>query len=408
MTRKIVTIVLVILVLVSKSLGSVYLIPSPSDIEAYFVDNRSSYTGLIVSSIHGNEKLPSVVVKKLLYSLPNDLNYCLIVEPSRYRIKANRRETFEGLDPNRTFLNLFSISSEFIVHQIVKYRPLFIIDIHQANKSDVDFMYAFGNFARIMFHIYQIDGSRFSDFKVLKSLYTPEFSRMIELQREIENLSIENFVASGYRVDRYVVSGRTDPYEAVSILRNLGAAYGIFSVLFELPFENPNSEKAIYKILPSYLKLLSSNAQKLQEYQYLSKNIQWQYFSSRFFIIPYEYSKSKNLVEFLNIFGIQTFEVGKSWLNMDGGVYKLIIKDLRAKNKREFRNFVYFTLDVTFEKIKENDHLYTSDKYYIVQSDILSSFLLNPVYEESVWNFFVLPFSNKFLPVYIKVHNYNE
>ncbi|MCS7165602.1 MAG: hypothetical protein RMJ51_04955 [Candidatus Calescibacterium sp.] len=375
------------------SAGKLYKIPSIDDIEAYYLNNHADSNCLIVCSIHGNEPVGYQLMNKLLFYhtgnyFPQDFNYCIVLQPSRYRILNNRRNNFEGLDPNRTFINLFSNSSFFIVSVIKKYKPIFIIDIHQARRENVDFMYGFGNYCKIINNLYKVDElyglSR-------TSIYNSTFYSLKKLQEDLEIGSLQVFKSNGIRVSRYVPLGKEEPYYAVSVLRNFGASLGIFSVLFELPYSE-NNIHTLEKVLKNYLEWLSKNKQKLAEYNYSAKKLEKEYFLSRIYIIPLHYEGVDKLLKFLDVFDINYYlstEIqAKAW-GFD-------ITTINLKDKDEFKNFIYLDIGV---KPKKYD---IQARFYIVEANTLSSFILNPIYGESIWNFAVFQYSKNYLPVYIK------
>ncbi|MCX7758764.1 MAG: hypothetical protein N2169_04030 [bacterium] len=375
---------------------NLYKMYSVDDVEAYYLDNFSESNGLIVCSIHGNEPLAYEVVKEVLFNsndyFSKDFNYCIVLQPSRYRIANRKRTTFEGLDPNRTFINLFSNSSIFIVSAIKKYKPVFIIDIHQAKRENIDFMYSFGDFCKVMLNLYKVDEFyRISESKI----YTPFFYSLKSLQKELEDQSVQLFISKGIKVSKYVPLNRDESYSAVSILRNYGAASGIFSVLFELSYSD-NSAQILRTTLRDYVQLMSKNHDKLKDYIQISKKLESEYFRSRYFLIPLKYDAFERLVNFIDSFGIDYYLTVENFDVFDN-VWEFGINKAELKDIPEFKNFVYLNLDVTIKKVKLNK------VSCVIKGGVISSFILNPIYGESVWNFSVFPYSKNYLPFYIGI-----
>ncbi|MFN3995588.1 MAG: hypothetical protein ACK4GR_03540, partial [bacterium] len=300
-------IIFILLILSFSVAFNIYKIPSDEDIDSYFLDNGSEYTGLIICSIHGNEPLAYNFMKKMIYNpeyfskdfLPKNFNYLIILQPSKYRINKNRRNTFEGFDPNRTFLNLFSKSSKFIVGLVYKYNPIFVIDIHQTKNNDYEFMYGFGSFCKIINNIYQVDNR----YKIAtKSVYTPCYYELCNLEEDLVKDSEKLFYSMNQRINKYKAPGRDHAYNRISILRNFLASKGIFSVLFEFPYDQ-NNEKNLEVILKRYLSFLDENKEKLAKYKFLAKKLEKEYFESRYFIIPKSYDNVEDLLSLLEKFG---------------------------------------------------------------------------------------------------------
>lgn len=372
-----------------------------NDVDAYYLDNFSECNGLIVCSNHGNEPLAYEVVKEVLFNssdyFSKDFNYCIVLQPSKYRIANRKRTTFEGLDPNRTFINLFSNSSVFIVSVIKKYKPVFIIDIHQAKRENVDFMYSFGDFCKVMLNIYKVD--EFYGISESK-IYTPSFYSLKSLQKELEDQSVQLFMSKGFKVGKYVPLNRDESYSAVSILRNYGAASGIFSVLFELPYSG-NNFQVLRVILKDYLELMSKNQNKLKDYVQISKKVESEYFHSRYFLVPLNYDAFEKLVNFIDLFGIDHYLTLEN-SNVFENVWQFGINKIQIKDVPEFKNFVYLSLDVNIKKVKLNM------VSCLIKGSVISSFILNPIYGESVWNFSVFPYSKNYLPIYITLDGKNN
>jgi len=369
---------------------------SDNDSEVKFIDNNSLYNVLIVCSQHGNEPLAFQVVKKMIEdnSLPPFFNYCVVLQPSVYRINKNRRTNFEGFDPNRTFLNLFSQSSKIIVSLMVRYDPLLLIDLHQANREDLDFMYSFGNFTKVIYSIYQADSKYNLSNKIL---YSSDFIELKYLQKDLEDLSSKYFQSFGkeyFKVGKYYLKGGQEPYEVVSVLRNFSASKGIFSVLFELPYKKNISTNLWEEIFNGYIILLHNNKDKMLNYKILSKKVNDDYFKDRFFLISTNYDNKHKLFSYLDHFGIDYY-LDKINLN----ILYFKVKKIELSDVESFKNFIYLNISGDFEKFtgKEN--------YYVVRADIVSSYLLNPIYGESLWNFYALPFTKKFIPVFYGIKN---
>lgn len=375
---------------ISICFSHVYRIPSSEDIDAFYVDNNSSYNVLLVCSIHGNEPLGNQVVGKILSNevdlLPRDLNYCIILDPSKYRIQNNRRTNFEGFDPNRTFINLFSNSAKFIISMINKYDPIFLLDIHQAKRENIDFMYSFGNFCRVIKLIYEQD----EVFGISKNtIYIPDYYFLSDLQKDLETNSIYLFKKKLPKVEKYAASNREDSYDSISVLRNFAASKGIFSVLFEIPYYKGN-DKNLEIVFLDYLSFVSKEKENLKRYKDLAKRIEEKYFRSRFFLISTNFENFNT--GFFDTFGIDYYKTkieNKVVLGFDIQKISIIPRD-------EFKNFLYLDIDVKFNSVR-----FDQDDFYLINADVLSSFVFNPIYKESVWNFFAIPFSRKFVPVYI-------
>lgn len=375
---------------ISICFSHVYKIPSSDDVNAFYVDNGSAYNVLVVCSIHGNEPLGSRVIGKILSDkvdlLPSNLNYCIILEPSKYRIQRNRRTNFEGFDPNRTFINLFSNSAKFIVSMINKYDPILLLDIHQAKRENIDFMYSFGSFCRTMGSIYRQD----EVFGISRdTIYTSDYYVLSDLQKDLENKSIELFKKKVPRVEKYTALNREDSYDSISVLRNFAASKGVFSVLFEIPYYKGN-DKNLEIVFLDYLSFVSKEKENFKKYKDLAKKIQERYFKSRFFLIPTNFENFNT--SFFTTFGINYYKTkieNKVVLGFDIQKISIISKD-------EFKNFLYLDIDV-----KVNSVRFDQEDFYLIKADVLSSFVFNPIYRESVWNFFAIPFSIKFVPVYI-------
>ncbi|MFN3478047.1 MAG: hypothetical protein ACK4ZM_01615 [bacterium] len=391
--------IIFIFLILSFSLAfDVYRIQSDEDIDSYFLDNDSEYTGLIICSVHGNEPLAYNFVKKMIYNpeyfskdfFPKNFNYLIILQPSKYRINKNRRNTFEGFDPNRTFLNLFSKSSKFIVSLIYKYNPIFVIDIHQTKNNDYEFMYGFGSFCKIINNIYQVDNR----YKIAtKSIYTPGYYELCNLEEDLVKDSEKLFYLINQKISRYKVPGRDYAYDRVSILRNFAASKGTFSVLFEFPYDQ-NNEKNLEIILKRYLSFLDENKEKLAKYKFLAKKLEKEYFESKYFIIPKNYDNVKDLLGLLEKFGY-IYYINLADLK---DIYGLVIEDLRISKIQEFVGFIYFDI-----KIKIDREVEKKEEFFIIKQDALLNFLLNPIYGESVWNFLAVPFGVKYIPLYIYV-----
>lgn len=374
-----------------------YNIYSDEDIEAYFLDKDSEYNGLIVCSVHGNESLGFQVVKDLIYDqhyFPEDFNYIIVLQPSKYRIRNSKRTNFEGLDPNRTYLNLYSKSSVFIVKIMNKYKPVFILDIHQTKNKENDFMYSFGNFCKILKNIYQVDNFyKTSTY----TIYLPEYYELMSLQKKLENKSEELFCSLNIKVSKYKAFNKEDSYDRVSILRNFSAAKGIFSVLFEFPYSQ-NNRKNLESILKQYLIFLGKYKEDLKKYTLISKKIEKIYFGGRYFVIPSYYESIDKLISLLNTFEIDYYFNMFNLYSLQG----LYIQEINIRDLPEFRGFVYLDPKIKIEQIFDQKEI-TKNKFIIIKQNVVNSYLLNPIYGESIWNFGVVPYSKNCLPLYIYV-----
>lgn len=379
--------------------AEVYKLDSDRDLDSYFVDNDAVFNGLIVCSLHGDEPLGSLVVQKIISRLPENFNYYIVLQPSKYRIEKNIRNNFEGLDPNRTFINLYSQSAQFIVSLINKVDPLFVIDIHQAKRENVNFLYSFGNFSRIIDYIYSQD----KKYGLLSSdIYNPYYFHIMDLQKRLEKDSSSVFSSTGAKIQKYTVPNSNYSYGNLSILRNFAASKGIFSILFEVTYLDGN-DKILEKILIDYLEFLYDNKDSLVSYKNYCRKWEKIYFISKFFLIPFYYESHSKLLDYLNTLGINYYLFSSS-LDKHSLLYdslsflRFFIRDISIGYSSEFKNFVYLNLRGEFRKIDIIDR-----EFYIVRGSVLSSFILNPIYGESLWNFLAIPYGNKYLPIYFVI-----
>ena len=362
-----------------------------NDSVVYYVNNRKKYNILINCSTHGNEDLPSKIIEDFINkgyfsSKFSFANYVIILKPSKYRLNNRVRYSLEGIDPNRTFISLFSQSSKLVLSLFSKYDFDLLLDLHEAGyRENTDFMYSNGFYSKF-----------FSNFiNNYKVIYDPnKMADLLKLEEIIisnqEKIFKELYKSNNIVVSKYYVNGNIGGYEYISILRNYSIVRKIPSILFET-VNKENKKNTTLNVYYYFLNNLKNNISVFREYKDKMKdfedNIRFYYLFDK------NYDNIEILKKYLEYNGINFY---KYYFISDLDKYKLIeysIKDAKVSVDREgmkgliYVNFEVYTNEVTNKTIiqeKLNNSL-------VIPFSLLVFYLLDPTSKENLFNLNVLP-----------------
>jgi len=377
-----------------------------NDSLVYYVYNRSKYNILINCSIHGNEELPYKIISEFLNKgyFENQFsyaNYIIVLKPSSYRLENKSRYSLEGIDPNRTFISLFSKSSKLILKLLNDYDIDLILDLHEAkNRENIDFMYSNGFYSKFLLNF----------FKNYNIIYNKDnLNRLIGFEKNIETNQLKIFeqLYKNYsvRVSKYSVNGYVGGYGYASILRN----YGIIRYIPTILFETVNKENKDY----------ITN----QVYYYFFDNLKYYLFSFKeyknaisemeknftvYYLFDKNYDNIDILYKYLNLNKIKYYYFSKI-KNLDKA--KLIeynIKNINLEiDKIGMKGLIYCDFEVHQNEISNKDLISNYlDNSIVIPFSLLCYYLLDPNSKENLFNFNILPlnyYKLKELPVRILI-----
>lgn len=393
--------------LFSYSYCNVLLIEDSDDSLVYYVDNQSDYNILVNCSVHGDEDLPSKVIRDFLDKgyFEKDFsyaNYIIILKPSKYRLENKTRYSLEKIDPNRTYITLFSKSSKLILNLLNNYDIDFIMDLHQANKrNNVDFMYSNGFYSNFLFKFLKTYRIIYDQYDLDKLV---SFENKIKInQEEIFKTLYEKY---NIKISKYYVNDNIGGYDYASIFRNYGIIRKIPTILFET-VNKENKEYITNQVYYYFFYNLKNYLILLKEYKNYIYKIE------KSFKVYYLFNKNYDNIDILmkylkmnkinyycyekmeNLNKIKLIEYDIKNINLD--LDNLGMKGLFYVNFEIYQNQI---LDKKIIIQELNDSI-------VIPFSLLVYYLLDPNSKESLFNFNILPlnyYKLKKLPCKILIH----
>ncbi len=405
---KLIFILFMIIFLFRYVYADVLLIRDDNDSLVYYVDNKSVYNVLINCSVHGDEGLPFNIISEFLDKgyFNNEFsyaNYVIILKPSKYRLENKSRYSLEKIDPNRTYISLFSNSSKLILSLLSDYDIDLILDLHEAyNRNNIDFMYSNGFYSKFLLKF----------LKTYNIIYdSDKLKKLIEIENNIQNYQsfIFNQLYQSYSINisKYYINDNVGGYNYVSILRNYGIIRKIPTVLFET-VNKPNKKDITYKVYYYFFSNLKDYLKIVKEYKFAM------YFIENDFKIYYLFDKNYDNIDifknYLNLNKIKYYYFKKIDNFNDYRLIENNIKDFNfSLDKPGLKGLFYADFKIYKNEILIKNLIYKElNNSVVIPFSLLSFYLLDPNSGESLFNFNILPmnyYKLKKFPVRILVKN---
>ncbi|MGC8814739.1 MAG: hypothetical protein ACP5O4_00815 [bacterium] len=367
------------------------LIEDSEDSLVYYVDNKSDFNILINCSVHGDEDLPYNVIKEFLDKkyFEKDFsyaNYIIVLEPSKYRIQNKTRYSLEKIDPNRTYITLFSKSSKLILNLLNDYDIDFIIDLHEAVKRDnIDFMYYNGFYSKFLLKFFKTYNIIYNQYD-LNKLISIE-NRIVINQEEIFKNLYEKY---NIRISKYYVNNDIGGYDYASILRNYGIIRNIPTILFET-VNKENKEYFTKKVYYDFLNNLKNYLFLLKEYKNSICEIQNSL--KVYYLFNKNYDNIDILMKYLKINKINYYYYEK-FENLDKvSLIEYNINDISLNlDNLGMKGLFYINFEIYQNQISDKKIIAKElSNSIIIPFNLLVYYLLDPNSKESLFNFNILP-----------------
>ncbi|MGC8733512.1 MAG: hypothetical protein ACP5RD_00450 [bacterium] len=367
------------------------LIEDSEDSLVYYVDNKSDFNILINCSVHGDEDLPYNVIKEFLDKkyFEKDFsyaNYIIVLEPSKYRIQNKTRYSLEKIDPNRTYITLFSKSSKLILNLLNDYDIDFIIDLHEAVKRDnIDFMYYNGFYSKFLLKFFKTYNIIYNQYD-LNKLISIE-NRIVINQEEIFKNLYEKY---NIRISKYYVNNDIGGYDYASILRNYGIIRNIPTILFET-VNKENKEYFTKKVYYDFFYNLKNYLFLLKEYKNSICEIQNSL--KVYYLFNKNYDNIDILMKYLKINKINYYYYEK-FENLDKvSLIEYNINDISLNlDNLGMKGLFYINFEIYQNQISDKKIIAKElSNSIIIPFNLLVYYLLDPNSKESLFNFNILP-----------------
>ncbi|MGB9638757.1 MAG: hypothetical protein ACPL1F_05630, partial [bacterium] len=367
------------------------LIEDSEDSLVYYVDNKSDFNILINCSVHGDEDLPYNVIKEFLDKkyFEKDFsyaNYIIVLEPSKYRIQNKTRYSLEKIDPNRTYITLFSKSSKLILNLLNDYDIDFIIDLHEAVKRDnIDFMYSNGFYSKFLLKFFKTYNIIYNQYD-LNKLISIE-NRIVINQEEIFKNLYEKY---NIRISKYYVNNNIGGYDYASILRNYGIIRNIPTILFET-VNKENKEYFTKKVYYDFFYNLKNYLFLLKEYKNSICEIQNSL--KVYYLFNKNYDNIDILMKYLKINKINYYYYEK-FENLDKvSLIEYNINDISLNlDNLGMKGLFYINFEIYQNQISDKKIIAKElSNSIIIPFNLLVYYLLDPNSKESLFNFNILP-----------------
>ncbi len=379
----------IIIFLFECSYADILLIKNDEDSLVYYVDNKSEYTVLINCSVHGDEGLPSDIINQFLYNGYFNkefsyANYVIVLKPSKYRLENKTRYSLEKIDPNRTYISLFSNSSKLILSLLNDYDIDLILDLHEASyRNNIDFMYSNGFYSKFLLKFLKTYDIIY-DTNKLKKIFEIE-NKIKDNQNLIFNQLYQNY---NINISKYYINENIGGYDYVSILRNYGIIRKIPTVLFET-VNKQNKKDITYKVYYYFFSNLKNYLKILREYKIAMSEIEYNF--KMYYLFDKNYDNIDILKKYLNLNKIRYYYFEKLE-NFDKCI-EYNIKEVNIDlDKAGLKGLIYVDFEIYKNQILAKNLIYNElDNSIIIPFSLLSFYLLDPNSKESLFNFDILP-----------------
>jgi hypothetical protein len=362
-----------------------------NDSLVYYVYNRSEYNILINCSVHGDEDLPYKIISEFLDKgyFENQFsyaNYIVVLKPSSYRLKNKSRYSLERIDPNRTYISLFSKSSKLILKLLSDYDIDLILDLHEAgNRENIDFMYSNGFYSKFLLNF----------LKNYNIIYNKDnLNKLIEIERNIESTQLKIFEQvyknSNIMVSKYSVNNYVSGYNYASILRNYGVIRHIPTILFEI-VNKENKDYIANQVYYYFFENLKNYLFLFKEYKSFISEMESNF--TIYYLFDKNYDNIDVLLRYLNLNKIKYYYFFKFKNLNKAKLMEYNIKKTNLKtDKIGMKGLLYCDFEIYQTEITDKSLISNYlDNSIIIPFGLLCYYLLDPNSGESLFNFNILP-----------------